>query len=37
MSLSLKNNTKNCMKKKIMIIEDNKILSDMYKFKFSLE
>jgi len=25
------------MKKKIMIIEDNKILSDMYKFKFSLE
>jgi len=25
------------MKKKIMIVEDNKILSDMYKFKFSLE
>lgn len=25
------------MKKKIMIVEDNKILSDMYKFKFTLE
>ncbi len=25
------------MKSKVMIIEDNKILSDMYKFKFSLE
>lgn len=25
------------MKKKVMIVEDNKILSDMYKFKFTLE
>lgn len=32
-----RNNVLRFMKKKIMIIEDNKILSDMYKFKFSLE